>query len=1206
MNLEIISEECMRVYPEKFSSHIQNIQSSIPEHTAKSRQIKSETENSIKEMDELLYKLLLCQLKSVGLFNGDQLESAKIKAGFQKLYDRWLEESLRVLTIKKYLIYNGEYHTINPQWEIEISAVWKEWENKKSQWLKDYNMKAKIMLVESVMKSLPDILKGKIPSTNILFPDSSMDLVEGIYKNNAVADYFNQVLADITVDFVLELCKENPSLRVRILEIGAGTGGTSLVVLKKLAPYSNNIKEYCYTDISKAFLLHAETEYGPVAPFLTYGIFNVEKPLGEQGMEGGVYDVVIATNVLHATRNIRETIRNAKALLQKNGLLLLNEISDNSLFAHLTFGLLEGWWLYEDPELRIPGSPGIYPETWQFALESEGFKHIYFPVKCANDLGQQIIMAESDGIARQKVQVKKDFGKAKAVNPEKRIHKFDTKKPLKEKVIKKNNVITDQMVADHIRTVLRENIGAALRMEEKRIDDNLSFSEYGVDSIITVRLVSTINKALKIELESTNMFDYSSVSQLADFIISSYKDVITEALGGVDSIQEDNQDADNEEKEESIYAKQGYFTIGKTFKEPETKSKNLIQLDPIAVIGMSGRFAKSKNVDELWKHLAEGNDLIEKVSRFDLSKHYSSNQSYCDYGSFLEDIDKFDPLFFNISGLEATYMDPQQRLFLQEAWKALEDAGYAGAEIQGRTCSVYVGCDSGDYNQLIGDNPPAQSFWGNAGSVIPARISYYLDLHGPAIAVDTACSSSLVAIHLACQGLWSRETELALAGGVYIQSTPRFYIVSNRAGMLSPTGHCHAFDEKADGFVPGEGVGVLLLKRLEDALSDGDHIYGVIRGSGINQDGTTNGITAPSANSQERLECQVYNSFNIHPEELQLIEAHGTGTKLGDPIEYQALTKAFRKYTDKKEYCAIGSIKTNLGHAATAAGVAGVIKILLSLKHKQIPPSIHFSTGNSNIKFKDSPFYVNTSLSDWNVAANSKRCAAVSSFGFSGTNAHMVIEEAPKIMQKSSENPGYLIVLSARTYQQLQQQAVQLIHFCEQEEVACGNMSYTLVLGRKHFNYRLACVVQNKNQLIEYLSKWLEKGSSLQVYYSELEENQRREQPSLKRYGNQCIENCDSYQNPGEYMEHLSTIAELYVQGYTLEFEKLFSRERHNRISLPTYPFAEERYWVPENKQIKNQFKGEDEFYSHLLDQVIQDQISIENAVQRTEEYRSL
>jgi polyketide synthase PksN len=313
--------------------------------------------------------------------------------------------------------------------------------------------------------------------------------------------------------------------------------------------------------------------------------------------------------------------------------------------------------------------------------------------------------------------------------------------------------------------------------------------------------------------------------------------------------------------------------------------------------------------------------------------------------------------------------------------------------------------------------------WGNFNSVIPARIAYYLNLQGPAVAIDTACSSSLVAIHMACQSLRSGETDMALAGGVSIQVTPAFHVSAVSASMLSPHGRCHTFDDRADGFVPGEGVGVVVLKRLSEALADGDHVLGVIRGSGINQDGATNGITAPSALSQERLETEVYEKFGIDPAQIQMVEAHGTGTRLGDPIEYRALTQSFRKFTDRQQYCAIGSIKTNLGHTIGAAGVAGVLKILLALKHKQIPPSLHFEKGNTNIAFEGSPFFVNTALRAWEVEAGEARAAAVSSFGISGTNAHLVIAEAQAVERRERvRRPGWLIALSAQTAEQLRQQ----------------------------------------------------------------------------------------------------------------------------------------------------------------------------------------
>ncbi|MEK4111144.1 type I polyketide synthase [Paenibacillus sp. FSL M7-1414] len=446
---------------------------------------------------------------------------------------------------------------------------------------------------------------------------------------------------------------------------------------------------------------------------------------------------------------------------------------------------------------------------------------------------------------------------------------------------------------------------------------------------------------------------------------------------------------------------------------------------------------------------------------------------------------------------------------------------------------------------------------------MPARIAYYLNLHGPAITVDTACSSSLVAIHLACQGLWSGETNMAVAGGVFIQSTHGFYLASNRAGMLSPTGRCHTFDEAADGFVPGEGAGVVILKRLSEALDDGDQIYGVIRGSGINQDGSTNGITAPSAKSQERLEQNVYETFNINPEHIQLVEAHGTGTRLGDPIEFNALTQAFRKHTDQKQYCAIGSVKSNIGHTATAAGVAGLFKIILGMRHQKIAPSIHFHQPNSQIALNDSPFYIPTATMEWKAGSSGRRCAAISSFGFSGTNAHMVIEEGPLRSRPSEPMPGYLIALSARTAEQLRQQVEQFTAYGRQlPELDCGNLSYTLLLGRKHMEFRLACVARSLNEAITLLQRWLDKGSAPQVRVTQGTSDTSREHSSLQRYGNECLRSCRKTTHASEYLEHLGTAADLYIQGYELDYDLLFERGRYRTISLPTYPFAKERYWV--------------------------------------------
>lgn len=341
-------------------------------------------------------------------------------------------------------------------------------------------------------------------------------------------------------------------------------------------------------------------------------------------------------------------------------------------------------------------------------------------------------------------------------------------------------------------------------------------------------------------------------------------------------------------------------------------------------------------------------------------------------------------------------MDPQQRIFLEEAWKALEDAGYSDQAVQDTRCGVFVGCAPSDYTKHLEANRlsnTADAFTGTSSSILAARISYFLNLKGPSISIDTACSSSLVAVHQACVSLWNEECDMALAGGIRLMITPDSMVQSSQMEILSAQGVCRPFDQEADGTLLSEGVGVVVLKPLKQALENRDHIYGVIRGSGVNQDGRTNGITAPSVNSQIQLEKRVYEKFRIDPAEINYVEAHGTGTALGDPIEVKALTEAFREFTQDSQYCALGSVKANIGHATMAAGVAGMIKILLSLKNRQIPPLIHYNRLNEKIRLDGSPFYINTELVDWPENKRGSRMAAISGFGFSGTNCHIVIEE---------------------------------------------------------------------------------------------------------------------------------------------------------------------------------------------------------------------
>ncbi|WP_416970861.1 SDR family NAD(P)-dependent oxidoreductase [Streptomyces sp. 4F14] len=691
---------------------------------------------------------------------------------------------------------------------------------------------------------------------------------------------------------------------------------------------------------------------------------------------------------------------------------------------------------------------------------------------------------------------------------------------------------------DRVRDTVHAKLALALAMDAREIDGRRAFAEYGLDSILGVRFVHELNETLGLDLTTSVIYDHSSADRLITHLLTDHRAAVTFAATPAPA---SGGPAVTPEPAPALPSPAPAFPAGgipaPTPVPAPTAPAPADPRPPIAIVGMSGRFAGSDSLDELWQHLAQGHDLTREADRWPLPAQDAAGDPRCNRGGFLDRIDEFDPLFFNISGVEAAVMDPQQRLLLEESWKALEDAGYAGSAINERDCGVYVGCWEGDYRGLVGEDAPAQAFWGNLGSIVPGRIAYFLDLKGPAIAVDTSCSSSLVALDLACKDLWSGETDMALAGGVYVQSTPRLFDLAGRAGMLSPTGGCRAFDHRADGFVPGEGVGVLVLKRLDEALADGDHVHGVIRASGTNHDGATNGITAPSSVSQERLLSEVYDRFGVDVGTIQLVEAHGTGTKLGDPIEFQALTRAFRKGTDKSGYCALGSVKTNLGHTQYAAGVAGIFRVLLAMRHGQIPASLHFERANEAVRLDGSPFYVNTRTEPWPAPAHGPRRGVVSSFGASGTNAHVVLEEPPARPAGPAAAPAHLVVLSARSREQLAEQVARLAAHCRREPALdTGDVAWTLAVGRAHFTHRYACVVRDREDLLRVLEQGL--GGPRAVT--------GEARPSA---------------TPGTVPADLNALAELYVQGAESDVARIFPGGLR-RVPLPTYPFARESHWA--------------------------------------------
>ncbi len=506
--------------------------------------------------------------------------------------------------------------------------------------------------------------------------------------------------------------------------------------------------------------------------------------------------------------------------------------------------------------------------------------------------------------------------------------------------------------------------------------------------------------------------------------------------------------------------------------------------EPLAIIGMGCRFPGGGNNPEVfWQLLRNGVDAVAEMpqDRWDVEAYYDPDPDvpgkiYTRYGSFLNDIDKFDAEFFNISPREARSLDPQQRLLLEVAWEALENAGQAPDKLAGSQTGVFIGIMTDDYSKLHvkADDPTKIDAYFVTGvnvSFAAGRLSYVLGLHGPSLSIDTACSSSLVAVHLACRSLRSGECDLALAGGVSLILSPELYITLSRFRALSADGRCKTFDAAADGFGRGEGCGVVVLKRLSDAIANGDNILALIRGSAVNHDGPSGGLTVPNGLAQQAMIRQALADARVRPAEVSYVEAHGTGTSLGDPIEVRALGAVLGEGRTENNRLMIGSAKSNIGHLDSAAGVAGLIKLVLSMQHEEIPPLLHFKQINPHISLNETPVTIPTRRTPW-PAGNERRIAGVSSFGLSGTNAHAVVEEAPVAQPRKLEvdRPLHLLSVSAKSEVALKELAGRFERYLTTQSVASlADICFTANTGRSHFNHRLAVVAESSLQMREKL-----------------------------------------------------------------------------------------------------------------------------------------
>ncbi|MCR8993898.1 SDR family NAD(P)-dependent oxidoreductase [Brevibacillus laterosporus] len=749
--------------------------------------------------------------------------------------------------------------------------------------------------------------------------------------------------------------------------------------------------------------------------------------------------------------------------------------------------------------------------------------------------------------------------------------------------------IAPQILLEKTLYQLKVLFGDITKLDVDKIEADELLEIYGIDSIMITELNHRLS-AIFGDLSKTLFYEYQTLGALSAYLVADFPKACLRWVGITKEPLSKPKTGLKPTKLES------HIPMLSSWRAGKKTLRGFSQIDeprePIAIIGLSGRYPQARNLDEYWSRLAEGKDCVTEIpkDRWPLEGFYHPNpqeavaqgKSYSKWGGFLEDCTHFDPLFFNISPFEANSMDPQERIFVESCWEVLEDAGYTREMLLSRhdgRVGVFAGITKTGF-ALYGPDVrkqgeriiPFTSF-----SSVANRVSYLFNLRGPSMPIDTMCSSSLTAIHEACEHIYRGECEMAMAGGVNLYLHPSNYVELCAHRMLSTDGKCKSFGKGGTGFVPGEGVGVVLLKRLSHAIKDRDHIYATIKSTSINHGGKTNGYTVPNPIAQGELIRAALDKAGINAREISYIEAHGTGTELGDPIEMTGLTQAFQKDTQEKGFCAIGSVKSNIGHLEAAAGIAGVTKIVLQMKHQKLVPSLHAKQLNPNIRFEQSPFVVQQELTEWKrptfimngEAKEYPRMAGISSFGAGGSNAHILIEEyiedkqglrSPEITQ---QNPA-IFVLSAKNEERLFEQAKKLLHAIQKQSFSNENladMAYTLQIGREAMEERLALIVSSLDELEQKLQQFLHgKQGIADLYRGQVKSN--KETLGIFAADEELQEGINQWIHRRKYAKLLH----FWVRGLSIDWNKLYGENKPRCISMPTYSFARETYWLPKAK----------------------------------------
>ncbi|CAO0833249.1 beta-ketoacyl synthase N-terminal-like domain-containing protein [Streptomyces microflavus] len=1066
-------------------------------------------------MKQLLLDFLWSHLRTLGAFreSGQTPEAARESAGLAPGYDAWFDECLRVFEGAGYLDRRDGRILLDDATRYRpIEQLWREWETAKPAWQGNPDLAATHLLVETTLRAFPDILTGRRPATEVIFPGGSLELVQNAYTTNPASAFFNQVLA---ADLVARLRRRARALKAdapRILEIGAGTGATSAVVLEALRSARLDVREYCYTDISRVFLNHAERLFGAENPSLICEILDIERPVADQGLTLGGYDVVVAANVLHATRDIRHTLRNAKALLRPGGLLVLNELTANNLLSQFSFGLLDGWWRYEDPHLRIQGSPLLSTAHWRHVLTQVGFRAIALPARDAEDLGQQIIVAESDGVIRQ----------AAAVPPPSTPYVASVREsPARAVVDHSTGSEPGDRLRVHIEAVALDVLAAALEIPRTRIGRDEPFSNYGLDSIFAVNVARTLGGTLGIDLDITVLFEHNTLAELGEFIVSDYAEELRDVLPPEPAPPDRAPDPVKPQPR----------------PQPELDEA---ALDGMAIVGMSARFPGADDVDEFWRIVEQGGRCITAPpeKRADWAGH--GDEAAALRGGFLDGVHEFDPLFFRMSMTEARQVTPELRLLLMTSWNAVEDAGYRPAELRKRPTGVFVATTQSEYRPAAMDLMSLPS-----PAMVPNRISYLLDLNGPSEQCDTTCSSSFVALHRAIRSIRDGECEQALVGGVNLVMSPAGFGGMRAAGMLSPHGDVRPFQQGADGTARSEGVAAVLIKPLSRALEDGDFVHCVVRGTGVAHGGRGVSFTAPNIRGMKTAVAHAYADAALDPGAVDYIETHGMSSLLADSAELAALGAGLRSEDDDEDVTYLGNVKPCIGHTEVVSGLAALVKTAQAMRHGVIPAIPGFGQLHRDLSLKGTRLRIAERNLPWPERTDDAgrplpRRAGMHSFGIGGVNAHVVLEQYTAPANLDDDPGAQVLVLSAQSVDALRERASRLIHrLAETDPSSWADIAYTLQVGREAMSCRLAFVARSTDEAARILGGWLDGDPDTLAHVAFAD----------------GVDPAADAEHDGKPTQ-LDHVPERWVAGTSIDWDLMHRGARRRRIALPGYPFA--------------------------------------------------